>query len=579
MDKYKGMSIFEGITIAKGYIKKKNKKKIEVYRLLPEMLENEIKRFKNAVDEAKRQITALKESLGGKVNQNDIKILNVHLMLLEDPVFLSDITNKIKMEMLNAEKVVETVVDKYVGMFKGLNDPMYKQRSADVEDVGEKIIMNLQGDTVDYEDIDDRILIAKEIKPSELLNYHNLGVNILGLVTETGGETSHVAILAKTLGIPTLMNVRKVTEARFDLDKNIILDTRKGKELLVFEYDDYLLKWYEKELTDFKNEQIELKKLISVPAETKCGEIVKLYSNMGAEIELENVKQFNSDGIGLLRTEFLYMESEYFPTEEEQFLIYKKITQEMGEDKTVIIRTLDIGADKKLSYFEMPTEENPFLGLRAIRLSLLNKDIFKVQLRAILRAAYYGDIKIMYPMIASVDEVLEANEVLAIAKKELKEENKVYNENIEVGIMVEIPSTVILADVFSDIVDFFSIGTNDLTQYVLAADRLSEEVSHVYDGYHPAVFRMIAELARVALLKGKKLSICGELGGDPMAVLAFLSFGIREFSMLPAFIPKVKKIIRSVSLNDLAKLKEKILTVQTSKELKGILNDYLLGVI
>lgn len=579
MNKLKGISIFEGIIIGKGYIKRKTKKKIEVYRLVPEMVDKEIKRFKDAVSEAKHQISTLKESLVGKVNQNDIKILNVHLMLLEDPVFLSDITNKIKMELLNAEKVVDTVVNKYVGMFKGLSDPMYKQRSADIEDVGEKIILNLQGDSLDYEDINDKILVAKEVKPSELLNYHNLGVKILGIVTESGGETSHVAILAKTLGIPTLMNVKQATSIDLEVKRDIILDTRKGKEMLILEYDDYLLKWYKKELEEFHFEQLELEKLISVPAKTKCGEFIGLHANMGAEVELESVKQFNSDGVGLLRTEFLYMESDHFPTEEEQFLIYKSIAEELGSEKKIIVRTLDIGADKKLSYFDLPAEDNPFLGLRAIRLSLLHKDVFKTQLKAILRAAYYGDIKIMYPMIASVDEVLEANKVLEAAKLELEEENRVYKKDIDVGIMVEIPSTAIMADVFSDIVDFFSVGTNDLAQYVLAADRLSEEVSHIYDSYHPAIFRMIADIAEVAISKKRKLSICGELAGEPMAVLAFLSFGIREFSMLPAFIPKVKKVIRSVCIKDLKKLKNSILNVRTSKELKGLLNDYLLGVM
>lgn len=579
MDKLDGTSIYEGIVIAKGYIKKKKKKKIEIYRLLPEMIENEVKRFKNAVEESKKQISKLAESLSGKVNQNDIKILNVHLMLLEDPVFLSDITNKIKIELLNAEKVVETVVNKYSGMFKSLSDPMYKQRAIDVEDIGEKIIINLQGDSFYDEDLNNKILISKEIKPSELLNYHNMGINIAGIVTEFGGETSHVAILAKTIGIPTLMSVKKASSIKILENKEFILDTRKGKELLLIDYDKYMLEWYEKELFEFNQEQEELKKLIKIPSVDKNNKKVNLNANMGSIIELESVMKYNAEGIGLLRTEFLYMESNHFPDEEEQFLTYKKIAEMMGKNKNLIIRTLDIGADKKLDYFEMPNEENPFLGLRAIRLCLLNKDIFKVQLRAILRAAYYGSVKIMYPMISSLDELLEANQLLEICKQELKEEGKVYCENIEKGIMVEVPSTAILADVFAEVADFFSIGTNDLTQYILAADRLSEEVSKIYDSYSPAVLRAVYNIAEAAKKNNKKVSICGEMGGEPRAVLAFLSFGITDFSMLPSFIPKVKKLISTISVDSLEILKNNILKARTSKEIKGILDDYLLGVM
>jgi phosphotransferase system enzyme I (PtsI) len=319
--------------------------------------------------------------------------------------------------------------------------------------------------------------------------------------------------------------------------------------------------------------------LIGVPAMTRTNKRVYVHANIGGLKDLEEVKKYKPDGVGLLRTEFLYMDSPYFPTEGDQFNAYKVIAETLGKEKPVIIRTLDIGADKKLTYFEMPNEENPALGLRAIRLSMANKNMFKTQLRAILRASYYGNVKIMYPMISGVEEINEAEIVLKEAKQELKEEGLPFNENIEVGIMIEVPSAAIIADILVDKADFFSIGTNDLTQYVLAADRLSKEVAHIYNNYHPAVMRMVNFVAEAAVRAGKKVSICGEMGGDTLALLAFISFGIYDLSMLPQLIPKIKKIVQNIEHDSLKGLKEKILSSKTAEEVKETLNDYLLGVM
>lgn len=579
MDKLTGISIFEGIVVAKAYMRRKKKEVIKLYKVHPAMIEDEMKRFQEALCDTKQEIKSLIESLTGKVNQNDIKILNSHLMILEDPLFLSDITNKIRIEMINAEKIVETVVQKYVGMFKALNDPAFREKAIDIEDVGEKLIQNLQGLTGEKEDIDNKILIAKDLKPSDLLRYHNDGITILGIVTETGGETSHVAILAKTMGIPTILGVKNLQNLKFDEKSDVILDSRKGKEIVVFEATDYVRQWYSKEKIEFEKEKGDMLTLIDKPAFTNDGVRIKLAANAGGEGDIEDIKHYNTDGIGLLRTEFLYMESEYFPTEDEQEKAYRKMAESVKPGDYLIIRTLDIGADKKLSYFDMPDEENPALGLRAVRLCLKRKDIFKTQLRAILKASIAGNIKVMYPMISGIEELNEANRVLEEVKKELEKDGIPYNNSMEVGIMIEVPSAAILADILIEKVDFFSIGTNDLTQYILAADRLSEEVSYIYDNFHPAVMRMINNIAEAAIRAGKKVSVCGEMGGDTMAIVAFLSFGIKDLSMLPSLIPKVKKLLTTVNMEKLKEIKEKILKCKKTAEVKEILNDYLLGVI
>ncbi len=577
MDKITGVSIFEGIVISKAYMRKKKKEDIKLYRIQSEKVDDELMRFQEAVLETKQEIKSLIESLTGKVNQNDIKILNSHIMILEDPLFVSDITNKIRLEMINAEKIVESVVQKYVGMFRALNDPVFREKAIDIEDVGEKLIRNLQGIAGESEDINNKILIAKDIKPSDILKYHNEGLNIMGIVTETSGETSHVAILAKTMGIPTLIGAKNLSEFKFAEDEEIILDSRKGREVLVNAPSGHVREWYIKEKKEFDKEKEELLTLIDKPAFTKDGERVRLASNIGGVSEINDVVHYKTDGIGLLRTEFLYMESKYFPEEDEQFEAYKKIAEAVGNENYTVIRTLDIGADKKLSYFEMPDEENPALGMRAIRLCLNRKDIFKTQLRAILRASIYGNIQIMYPMISGIEELEEVNKVLDEAKEELDREKIEYNKEISVGIMIEVPAAAILAEELIKRCDFFSIGTNDLTQYVIAADRLGEGTSYLYDNFHPAVLRLISIVADAANKAGKKVSVCGEMGGDPTAALAFLSMGIRDLSMLSTLIPKIKKVIKEIDTSKLAPIKNKILQAKKSSEIKNILNDYLLA--
>ena len=577
MEKIMGKAIFEGIVIGEPYLRSKKQLGIEEYKIEPHMLEDEMNRFEIAIKDAKQDLKFLKSSLKGKVKNNDLKILNVHLMILDDPVLLSEIGKRLRNELVNIEKVVADVVEFYVDMFKDMKDPVYRQRAVDIQDVGEKIIGQLMVENCELNELDNKILVTKEILPSELFKMHHDKINLLGIVTEYSGATSHVAILAKTFGIPTLMGVKDVS--RMEWKNKVILDTRKGDPCVIKDPTEKQIVEYKKEKLKLEAIREENKKLKGLPAITKDGVKVILNANIGGITDLISLNNSMADGVGLLRTEFLYMENKFFPTEQEQIDLYerayKKIEKLKGE-KSLIIRTLDIGADKQLPYYKMPNEENPFLGFRGIRFTLAHKNIFKTQLRAILRVAKDKNIKVMFPMISNLEEIIQIKEILAIVKKELKDEGLEHASYIETGIMVEVPSTAFLIDKFSKYVDFFSLGTNDLTQYVMAADRLSADVAYLNDYFEPAVLRVINYIAEEAIKQNKKISVCGEMANDPMAILTLMSFGIERFSMLSTYIPMAKRTILRLNSSDLKKeLKPKLLDCNNAREVKKILKDYI----
>ncbi len=577
MEKIMGKAIFEGIVIGEPYLRSKKQLGIEEYKIEPHMLEDEMNRFEIAIKDAKQDLKFLKSSLKGKVKNNDLKILNVHLMILDDPVLLSEIGKRLRNELVNIEKVVADVVEFYVDMFKDMKDPIYRQRAVDIQDVGEKIIGQLMVENCELNELDNKILVTKEILPSELFKMHHDKINLLGIVTEYSGATSHVAILAKTFGIPTLMGVKDVS--RMEWKNKVILDTRKGDPCVIKDPTEEQIIEYKKQKLKLMAIKEENKKLKGLPAITKDGVKVILNANIGGITDLISLNNSMADGVGLLRTEFLYMESKFFPTEQEQIDLYerayKKVEKLKGE-KSLIIRTLDIGADKQLPYYKMPNEENPFLGFRGIRFTLTHKNIFKTQLRAILRVAKDKNIKVMFPMISNLEEIIQIKEILAVVKKELKDEGLEHASYIETGIMVEVPSTVFLIDKFSKYVDFFSLGTNDLTQYVMAADRLSADVAYLNDYFEPAVLRAINYIAEEAIKQNKKISVCGEMANDPMAILTLMSFGIERFSMLSTYIPMAKRTILRLNSSDLKKeLKPKLLNCNNAREVKKILKDYI----
>lgn len=574
MEIVRGSFAFEGIVTGEVFLDKKKYIDEGITAILDEKdVENEVERFERALELSKESLEDLRTSFAGKMNEHDLEIITAHMMILDDPVYVSDIKKSIKKDKLRAEEAVRLITNKYVKMFKSIQNPEYRQKELDIKDVGKRITGNLDKRFEDWKKLDGKILVTKEIFPTELLNIYHLGINIKGIVMEYGGETSHLAILAKALEIPTLMGIKNIFS--YNWGKDIILDTTEINSCVIIEPDKKTKKEYEKLLEKFRLKKEEIQRDANLPTETLDGEKVSLYINVSGDLNSEEVKLFKPDGIGLLRTELLYMKNTSFPDEENQFKVYSDIVEKFDKDSSIVIRTLDIGADKQLPYFKMKNETNSFLGLRGIRFSLQNQDIFLTQLKAILRAAYNRNVKIMYPMVTNISELREANKLLERAKNELKEEKKLYKEDIEIGVMIEVPSIVMMADVFAQEVDFFSIGTNDLTQYILATDRLSETVSSMYDCYNPAVLRSIAFVKKAADLYGKKVSVCGEMAGDTKAIVAFLSMGIKDLSMVGTSILTARSLIRSLNYEKLKEIKEKILLCHDSKEVKEILIKYI----
>lgn len=571
-----GKSIFPGIVIGQPYIERKKKIDIENYKISSEKVEEEIERFLASVQKAKSDIKQIKSNLEGKISREDLQILTVHIMMLDDPQFISDIKKGIKKEENNAEAVVKKVSNKYIEMFEKIVDPIYKQRALDIKDISERIIMNLTHEDDVDSNLNGKILVIRELLPSELLKIYYSGVKLSGIIMEYIGETSHTAILTKALEIPTLMGGNDIFSV--DWGDKIILDTTSMEGKVITNPDIKTLNRYAQEKNRYKNKMKEIEETIDKETVTLDGERVYLHLNIGGRLDITQVSRKRPDGIGLLRTELIYMEAVEFPNEEKQKKIYENIAREFDEtqpNKPIIIRTLDIGADKKLSYYEMVDEENPSLGCRGMRLTLANKSLFKNQIKGILRAATHHNIKMMYPMVTNLKEIVEAKELVEECKKELLLEGKEFKENIEVGMMIEVPSNVVLADIFIDYVDFFSIGTNDLTQYILATDRYSSIAEKLYDCYDPAVIRAIEMVSNAGLKKNKKVSVCGEMAGENQAVIALLSLGIRDLSMAPAYIPKVRNLIRKIKIAELGEIKIKLLKAKDSQEIKNILNEYL----
>ena len=535
--------------------------------------ESEIERFRDGLEMSKESLERLKTSLAGKIGEKDLEIITAHLMVLDDPVYISDIEKYIQKNRTKAEDSVKIVTDKYISLFNKLENPIYRQKVLDIKDVEKRIIRNLNSRKNEWVDLNGKILITEEIFPTELLNIYHENIKLKGIIMEYGGETSHLAILAKALEIPTLMGIKNIFS--YDWKKDVILDTTEQNSCVIIEPDEKTLEEYKSKIEKFNHKKEEMEKTAFLPAVTLDGIEVSLNLNISGKTTKEEIEAVSPDGIGLLRTELLYMKSNSFPDEEEQLASYNEIINNFDEKSSIIIRTLDIGADKQLPYFQMKNEMNSFLGLRGIRFSLSEKNIFKIQLRAILRAAYNRNVKLMYPMITNISEIREANILLEEVKKELKQEGKNFKEDIEVGIMIEVPSAVLMADIFAQEVDFFSIGTNDLTQYILAADRLSETVSDMYDSYNPAVLRAVFQIKEAADKYGKSVSICGEMAGQQKAIVAFLSMGITNLSMVSGSILAARALIRNLDYTSLKPLRTKILQCRDSNEVKEILKNYI----
>lgn len=540
---FQGKSVINGVAIGKLFVYKKGEQQVKRTRV--EDTESELARFRKAQQEAIRQLQDLYEASVKSIGEAGAAIFEIHQMMLQDDGFVEAIENIIVTQSVNAEYAVAATSDNFYKMFSDMEDDYMRERAADVKDISERLLTVLNGKSAGMEKLSEPVIIAADdLAPSETVQLDK--DKVLAFVTVHGSLNSHTAILAKTMNIPALIGTPIPLDDSVD-GKSAIIDGAKG--ILYVEPEEEILA----QMKERKKEEEEQKELLLTLRGkeniTLDGRKIKLYANIGNSKDLAMVLQNDAGGIGLFRSEFLYLEKEDYPTEEEQFSVYKTVAETMA-GKKVIIRTLDIGADKQADYFKLAHEENPAMGLRAIRICLTRPEVFKTQLRALFRASAYGNIAIMYPMIISVDEVRQIKKIVAGVKRELEEQHIEYGE-VEQGIMIETPAAVMMSDELAKEVDFFSIGTNDLTQYTLAIDRQNPELDAFYDSHHPAILRMIKTVVDNAHKAGIWAGICGELGADTSLTQEFLKMGVDELSVSPGRILPIRKIILETDINRL----------------------------
>lgn len=545
MQIFEGKSVFGGIAIGKIRVYQKNQQQVKRYKV--EDTEQEVSRYRNAKEKAIQELQELYDKALREIGQANAAIFEVHQMMLEDDDYNDSVENMIRMEQINAEYAVAVTGDNFSEMFASMDDEYMKGRAVDVKDISERVLATLHGTSaVDLTEDEPVIIVSDDLAPSETVQMDKS--KVLSFVTEHGSLNSHTAILARTMGIPALVGTNLPVLSSLD-GKFAIVDGASGK--FYVEPEEDVLQEMEKKRQTYVEQKELLETLKGKENVTLDGQKVKLYANIGDSKDLATVLQNDAEGIGLFRSEFIYLERDTFPTEEEQFLIYKQVVQTLA-GKKVIIRTLDIGADKTCDYFEMDEEENPAMGCRAIRICLTRPEIFKVQLRALFRASAYGNLAIMYPMITSMEEVQRIKAIVEEVKRELSAEGIIYGD-VEQGIMIETPAAVMMSDELANAVDFFSIGTNDLTQYTLAIDRQNPKLDEFYNPHHPAVLRMIRMVVENAHKAGIWAGICGELGADTELTQEFLAMGVDELSVSPARILPIRKIIRQTNVKEYKK--------------------------
>lgn len=537
MEKYTGKSIFKGIAIGKILFYQKGEQPVK--RVKIEDTAEQIKRYEDARAKAAEQLQGLYEKALKEVGEANAAVFEVHQMMLEDDDYIDSVVNIIETQQVNAEFAVATTGDNFAKMFAEMEDDYFKARAADVKDISERMVNILSGNESGGAIGDEPVIVvAEDLAPSETVQMDK--EKLLAFVTRLGSANSHTAILARTMNIPALIEVDIKEEWN---GKMAVVDGYTGT-FYIDPDEDILKKMQEKKEEDIKAREL-LQELKGKEDVTVDGKHIKLYANIGGVKDVASVLANDAAGIGLFRSEFLYLEADNYPNEEAQFQAYKTVAENMA-GKKVIVRTLDIGADKQVDYFNLDHEENPAMGYRAIRICLDRRDIFRTQLRALLRASAYGNIGIMYPMIISVDEVKEIKKIVESIKAELTEKGIEYGE-VEQGIMIETPAAVMISDLLAEEVDFFSIGTNDLTQYTLAIDRQNSKLDNIYDAHHPAVLRMIQKTIENGHKAGCWVGICGELGADMTLTETFLKMGIDELSVSPTFVLPIRKLIREMS--------------------------------
>lgn len=533
--------------------------------------EEEIKRLIQGRDTAKKQLEEIRDNTFLKMGKDKAAIFDGHITLLEDEDLFSEINDKISSANNTAEHALNEAIEEYATMLSNLEDTYFKERAGDLRDIGKRWLYGIANvNIVDLSKLPPQsIIVAKELNPSDTAQL-NLD-NVLAFVTEIGGKTAHSSIMARSLELPAVVGVGNLLDSVKN-SGDIIVDALKGE--VIIEPDKNMINMYSQKRDLYIKEKEELKELKDKEAISKDNIKVDIWGNIGSPKDVKGVLSNGGFGIGLYRTEFLFMDKDTFPTEDEQFEAYKEVAEAMGNNP-VTIRTMDIGGDKSLPYMELPKEENPFLGWRAIRVCLDRTEILKTQFRALLRASKYGNIKIMLPMIMDINEIRKAKEIFEICKKELREAGIDFNENVQLGIMVETPAVAFRAKYFAKECDFFSIGTNDLTQYTLAVDRGNEKIANLYDTYNPAVLQAIKFLIDGAHEAGIKISMCGEFAGDENAVAILFGMGLDAFSMSGISIPRIKKILKKLNSNECKDLVEEILDLSTADEVKEKIKNFM----
>lgn len=566
----KGIAASDGVAIAKAYLLvepdltfDKNEKVTDV--------EGEVAKFNNAIEASKVELTKIRNNAEVQLGADKAAIFDAHLLVLDDPELIQPIQDKIKNENANAASALTDVTTQFVTIFESMDNEYMKERAADIRDVSKRVLSHILGVELPNPSMIDEsvVIVGNDLTPSDTAQLNKEFVQ--GFATNIGGRTSHSAIMSRSLEIPAIVGTKSITQEVKQGDM-IIVDGLNG-DVIVNPTEDELIAYQDKRERYFADKK-ELQKLRDADTVTVDGVHAELAANIGTPNDLPGVIENGAQGIGLYRTEFLYMGRDQMPTEEEQFEAYKEVLEAM-DGKRVVVRTLDIGGDKELSYLNLPEEMNPFLGYRAIRLCLAQQDIFRPQLRALLRASVYGKLNIMFPMVATINEFREAKAILLEEKENLKNEGHDISDDIELGIMVEIPATAALVDVFAKEVDFFSIGTNDLIQYTLAADRMSERVSYLYQPYNPSILRLVKQVIEASHKEGKWTGMCGEMAGDETAIPLLLGLGLDEFSMSATSILKARRQINGLSKNEMTELANRAVDCATQEEVIELVNNYV----
>lgn len=564
---FKGTAASPGIVLGKALVLEHNELVIEKKSISD--VDKEIERLNDAVAISKAELEKVRDKAKVELGEEEAQIFESHLLVLEDPELLGSAIDKVKSENVNADFALNEIKEMFVGMFEAMDNEYMRERAADIKDVTNRILRHLLGvKIVDLAALEDEVvLVAHDLTPSDTATMDKK--KVLGFLTDIGGRTSHTAIMARTLEVAAIVGLTDATEKIKDGDF-VVFNGDTGEVIL--NPDEETIAKYSQMKKEFEEYKKSLELLKGQASVTTDGKHVELAGNIGTPNDVEGLIKNDAEGVGLYRTEFLYMDRTDFPTEDEQYEAYKAVLEGMS-GKPVVIRTLDIGGDKKLDYLQMDEEMNPFLGYRAIRLCLDRKEIFTTQLRALYRASVHGKLRIMFPMISSLEELLQAKAVCEEVKAELDTENVPYSKDVEVGMMIEVPSAAVISDVLAKHVDFFSIGTNDLIQYTCAVDRMNQKISYLYNQFNPAVLRLIKMVIENAHKEGKWAGMCGESAGDQRMIPILLGFGLDEFSMSPISILPARKLINSVSEADMKAFADKVLELGTAKEIEEFISE------